>query len=490
MKTYFKYIAIAALTVGASSCNNWLTEETPGVTTRDAYFSTADAAIEVVNAAYVPLMWEYGNTYYSEWFIGDIVSDDALKGGQSLTDMAAVRDMENFKTNTNNELLLGFYRAQWTGVARANLAIDEVNKVPMDDETGSGLTEELKNRLLGEAYFMRALYYFRLVRVYGGMPLIDFVVDSSAKWKQERATRDETFQFIIADLERAQELLPVKSKYTDPDDTGRATKGAAQAMLLKANLYRAGFLEQEGKTAEAQQCYAAARDWGQEVIDSKEYNMLTSYATLWTNAGENSAEGVFEIQYTEDPMSDYGEGEGFTRGTFTVILQRPRNNSFGATGWGFDKPTQNLYDEFEDRDLRRYQTILNPTDEQIQNPSQEIYLGDRYCARKYSMMTDGTGGKMYDLAHATRAPRNYFVIRYADVLLMYAEACCELNQLDDAITQLNKVRARCRMGAFPYTGVIQGETVTFTKTQADLRRAIRHERRVELGMEGHRWFDL
>lgn len=489
---YIKYIIVAAVAVSGTACHNWLTEETPGTTSRDAYFATAAAAVEVVNAAYTPLMWEFGTntTYYSEWFIGDIVSDDALKGGQSVTDMGECRDMENFKTNTNNKLLLGFYRAQWSGVARANLALDEVPKVPLDEVAGSGLTEELRDRLMGEAYFLRAYYYFRLVRVFGGMPLIDYVVDSSGKWAQKRTTRDETFKFILADLERAEKLLIKRSEYTEPDDMGRATKGAAQAMLMKVNLYRAGFLAQEGNTTEAQQCYTLARDWGKKVIESNEYSLLPAYATLWTMAGENSQESVFEIQYTEDPMSDYGEGEGFTRGTFTTILQRPRTSAFGGAGWGFDKPTQNLYDEFEARDLRRPQTILNPTDEQIQNPSQEIYLGTRYCSRKHIMLTDGKDGKMYDLSHATRSPRNYPQIRYADVLLMYAEACCELNELDDAIVNLNKVRKRVRLNGFPYTAVIQGKEVTFARTQADLRTAIRHERRVELAMEGQRWFDL
>jgi hypothetical protein len=485
------YIALSiALSGMLSSCNDWLTGNTPGTTKLSDYFTSISADEQVTTAAYVPLMWEYGNTttYYPEWFIGDVVSDDALKGGQGVTDMAAVRELENFKTNTNNLLLLGYYRAQWQGISRANLAIQEIpNSTVASDEVS------LRNRLIGEAKYLRAYYYFRLVRMFGGMPLIDYVIDSSSKWAQKRSTRDETYQFIIKDLESADSLLWEKSKYDDAD-LGRATVGAADAMLLKVNLYRAGFLAQDGNTEGAKAAYQQAKKWGEKIIASGQYSLLPNYADNFLLTGENGKESVFEIQYTEDPTSDYGEGEGFTRGTFTLILTRSRSATIcgGAAGWGFNKPTQNLYNEFEPNDVRLNATILNPTDEQIETPAQEIYLGDRYCTVKYDMYKDNNGSP-YKLTHDSRGPVNNRQIRYSDVLLMYAEACCELGDATDltlAKNALNQVRARAGMASFPYTSTIQGKTVTFSDNQTDLRTAIRHERRVELGMEGHRWFDL
>ena len=486
MKTnrFFTYMTVAMATFIVTSCNDWLTEETPGTSTRDEFFTSGETAKEVVTAAYVPLMWEYGSTYYPEWFIGDVVSDDALKGGQTLTDMADVYDMENWKTNTNNTLLLDFYRAQYQGVGRANLALDEIQKI----KTTSTFTINLKTRYIGEAKFLRAMYYFRLARVFGGVALVDYVVDSSNKWKQIRSSRDSTFQFIIRDLQSADSTLWLKSKY-DAADLGRATKGAAEAMLMRVNLYRAGFLSQQGNTREAQKCYAEVKKYGELLNASGEYSLCEKYFDNFTLVGENGKESVFEIQYTEDPQSDYGEGEGFTRGTFTCILQRSRSTQFGG-GWGFDKPTQNLYNEFEADDQRRDETILNPTDEQIETPAQEIYLGDRYCNRKYSMYTDGPDGGIYTLSHASRGPLNYKIIRYSDVLLMYAEACCELGNLVEAKNALNEVRSRVGLNAFPYMATIQGKNVTFSDNQSDLRTAIRHERRVEFAMEGQRWFDL
>ncbi|MBR1803921.1 MAG: RagB/SusD family nutrient uptake outer membrane protein [Muribaculaceae bacterium] len=486
MKIARYIIVMVTAMAGLSSCNDWLTEDTPGTNKRGDYFVNTETAIEVVDAAYVPLMWEYGtkSTYYSEWFIGDIVSDDALKGGGSLSDMADAYDMENFKTNVDNSLLRGFYEAQWQGIQRANLALESIE--PLEVDMDAQFTEAMKARLLAEAHFLRAYYYFRLVRVFGGMPLNDRVVDSSNKINHERASQLETYDFIIADLLAAQEALPLKSKYA-ATDMGRVTQGAAQAMLLKAYLYKAGFQKQQGENAS--DSYAQAVKWGEEVVKIKQYSLCPTYFDNFTLAGENGQESVFEIQYIEDPRSDYGEGEGFSRGTFTLIMQRPRSGfNDSETGWGFDRPTQNLYDEFETGDLRRDATIMQQESGEIDETS--LYLGNSYYNRKYAQTTDGPNATWYHLTHHSRGPLNYRLIRYSDALLMYAEACCELGDLAPAVTALNRVRSRVNLPSFPYTATIQGQSVAFTSSQADLRRAIRHERRVELAMEGNRWFDL
>ena len=454
------YIICIACTAGLVSCESWLLDPTPGVTQLEDYFAGGGSALQTTNAAYVPLMWEYNTTYFPEWFIGDVVSDDALKGGQSVGDMSDVFDMENFKTTPENTLLLDFYRAQYQGISRCNLGLSEIPAMSPD----SVMSANTQSRFIGELEFLRAMYYFRLVRVFGGVPKVLTPVYSSNDWKQPRATKDEIYTQIISDLTDANGKLWRKSEYK-AEDLGRATKGAAQAMLLKANLYIKN--------------YSEAKRWGDSIMLSNEYTLVPKYADNFTLAGENGSESVFEIQYMEDPTSDYGEGDGYTRGTFTVILTRSRSSKLGG-GWGFNKPTQNLYNEFEAGDPRRDATILNPTDAQIETPSQEIYLGSRYLSRKYMMMNDD--GSFYKLAHATRGPINYKLIRYSDVLLMYAEACCELNQLSPAKAALEQVRARARgsnsaiLPAFPYG--------SYSDDQDGLRKAIRHERRVELAMEG------
>ena len=483
------YSALALATLSLSSCNDWLTEETPGTTKVSEFFTSLSTAEAVVNAAYVPMTWEFGTTYYPEWYFGDIVSDDALKGGQDINDGADLRELENFKANSDNEILLEYYRAQWQGIQRANLAIDEIPTTRIETEGDEAEKQaKYRDRYLGEAYFLRGFYYFRLARMFGGMPLIDYVIKSSNQWAQTRSTMDKTLNFAIEDFKRAENLLWKKDEYSN-EELGRATKGAAQAMLLKANLYRADYLRNAGNETEAQKYFAEAAKWGKEVIQSRQYSLWPNYLDNFRLANENGRESVFEIQYTEEATSDYG-GEGYTRGTMTTILQRSRSSAFGEAGWGYDRPTQNLYNEYEAGDARRDETILVPTDEQIETPAQEIYCGDRMLNRKYAMYNDGTNGGIYKLAHATRSPKNNIQIRYADVLLMYAEACCESGDLPSAKSALKEVRDRAGLSQFPYTAVIQGQTVTFNDNQEDLRKAIRHERRVELAMEGHRWFDL
>ena len=152
--------------LGLASCTDWLTEKGPGTTELGDFFTSGETAIQTVNAAYVPLSWEFNNTYFCEWFIGDVASDDALKGGQNIGDMADAYDIENFKTVSTNTLLLDFYRAQFQGIGRCNLVLANVPGM----ETDETMDEKTKERLIGEAYFLRAYYYFRLVRLFGGVP--------------------------------------------------------------------------------------------------------------------------------------------------------------------------------------------------------------------------------------------------------------------------------------------------------------------------------
>ena len=471
MKT-LKYYIFALLLV-FTGCRDYLTEIEPGTTLLNDFFTSTAAAKQNVTGCYVPLMWEYNNTYLSEWFIGDIVSDDALKGGGSTSDMADAYDMENWRTTSQNTLLLDFYRAQYQGIARCNLAIKYITN--MEIGTDSIFTPTMKNNLLGEAHYLRAYYYFRLVRVFAGVPITTEVIDNSDNWGVPRASTEQVYNLILEDLTKANYMLPVRSAMK-AEDLGRATKGAAQAMLLKVNLYMASPYWNKQLAQEPATYFAAAKQWGDSIIASGEYSLRPNYEDNFTLAGENGQESVFEIQYMEVPWGDYGEGFGFTAGSFTQILTRSRSSLIGG-GWGFNHPTQNLYDEFEPSDIRRDVAILNPVDSLIETPSVEIYLGSRYLNNKYGMYRDpadqGGGYGKWSL-HATRGPLNNRQIRYADVLLMYAEAALGAGDEATARTYINMVRTRVGLSEI---------------TLAD-NASLRHERRVELAMEGHRWFDL
>ena len=477
-KNIFRKIAFGTLAVSASvmatSCNDWLTEDSPGSTKLEDFFTSGAACLQTVNGCYTPLGWEYNNTYYPEWMIGDIASDDALKGGQNVADGKDAYDIDNFKTNANNVVVLDYYRAKYQGIIRCNLALREVEAYEPDET----LTQEEKDRYLGEAYFLRGLYYFQLVRVFGGVPMVDFVIDSADKWQQPRATEAEVYAHILSDLQEAEARLWDKNKYSE-EDAGRATRGAAQALLLKVNLYMKNYDE--------------AYTWGKKFMDEQYqtgiYSLFGDYAQNFTLGGENGSESVFEIQYMADPTSDYGQGNGFSRGTFSTILTRPRMSALGGNaGWGWNHPTQNLYDEFEPGDPRREMTIGVP-DAEAQSEIEVTYLGSPYYNIKTAYYE---GGAFPSLDHASRSPLNYRLIRLSDVMLLYAEAALESGRdISAAKNMLELVRARARaqastanaLPAFPnYLG--------FADNTESLRQAIRHERRVELGMEGHRWFDL
>lgn len=454
-------------------CNSWLGEPSPGATKLEDFYVSGEACVQTVNGCYNPLQWEFNSTYFSEWFIGDIASDDALKGGQNVADHGDAYDIDNFKVNPNNAILLDYYRAKYQGISRCNLAIQQIGAYEEDDT----LSEEMKNRLLGEAHFLRAFYYFQMVRVFGGVPLVTEPIDSSDKWKQERATAEQIYEQIISDLTFAEANLWKKSKYS-AEDLGRATRGAARAMLCKVYLYMKD--------------YDNAYKWGKIFADEeygKEYTLCSNYADNFTLAGENGPESVFEIQYAAEPTSDYGEGFGFTRGTFSVILTRPRMSALGGnSGWGFNHPTKDLYAEFEEGDARREVAIGVP-DKVAQEEVEVTYLGSPYYNNKTCM---SEGGNFPALDHATRGPLNYRLVRASDVLLLYAESALESGKdISAAKWALEEVRKRARANAtgsnpLPAFPAYRG----YGDNTESLRDAIRHERRVELAMEGHRWFDL
>lgn len=465
---YIITVLFASLSLG--SCHDWLTEQAPGKTDINDFFTSGDAATQCVNAAYVPMQWQFGVTFFPEWFIGDVCSDDAVKGGENLQDQETLYDMCNFKTTSSNQSLLDFYRAQFQGVGRANLAIERISAMKLDES----LDEKLRDRLIGEAKFLRAFYYFRLVRVFGGVPLVETPIYSSDDWRQPRATADRIYELIFKDLEDAEGKLWLKSEYPD-EDLGRATKGAAQALLLKTHLQKREYDE--------------ARKWGAKFLEEQasEYDLCADFFDNFTFDGENGIESVFEIQYMEEGTSDWGGGipgggMGATRGNCDPIMTRPRSSLWigkGNSGYGFDKPSVDLCKEFGKEhdgdptgDPRFEYTVFIPADEQIESPAQEIHYGNRNINRKF--LFEQKDGTFPIILNSVRCPLNRTEIRLADVLLMYVEACIESNtDVDKAAIQLNRVRTRAGLGSVEAT-----------------RENLRHERRLELAMEGHRWFDL
>lgn len=494
MKRYTVITILAVLPV-LMSCQGWLMEVPAGTQTPEEYYVNGQSCATVVVGCYAPMQLQYRDgSYMDEWFFGDICSDDAFKGGQTIEEDANLLDMENFRVNSDNDILLQFYRIQYVGIARCNRAIRDIAKV----ETDEYMDISLRARYVAEAQCLRAFYYMRLVRIFGKVPYVTDVIEGSSQMNYGRAELQTIWNGIVSDLKNAEIFLWNKSEYPD-SDLGHVTKGTAQALLVKAFLTGHEYLDGvDGRTA-----YENARYWGEQIVSSTQYDLCPDWWDNFTLAGENGIESVFEIQYTDDPTSDWGAGGH--RGSLTCRQQRCRSSNFtdGSAGWGYDRPSKDLYDEYEPGDPRRDMTIHVLSEDEVNNPQEDFYGGQiRTVSLKYAMMTDGEDGGVYKIdANNPRDPINTKEIRYADVLLMYAEACVECEDLQTAKSLLEKVRSRARGGdsgilpAFPdyeiriWTGAGY-EKRQLQDTPEDLRSAIRHERRVELAMEGHRWFDL
>lgn len=493
MKKYI-YISLACVAILLTACRDYITELSPGTQLLEDFYVNGSAAEQNVTGCYTPAIWEYNVTYFPEWFIGDVMSDDALKGGQHTNDMETVYDMENWKTIPSNTYVRDHYITCYQGIARCNLAIQYVAQMKND----STMDERTQKRYLAEAHFMRAYYYFHLVRIFGGVPLTLQVENDAERWEMKRNSVEEVFNQIIADLKIANEGLWLRTEYPDKD-LGRATKGAAQGMLQKVYLYMASpyWHDKYLQSMDQAELYRQSRLWGDSIIKSGVYKLMKApehnYEYNFTLEGENNRESVFELQYMEVNWGSYGDGSGghngYTAGSFTQILIRSRSPKIGG-GWGFNHPTWNLYNEFEPGDPRRDVAILNPDESMMANPLEEIYLGSPLLNNKYGMYretADSKSGIGIWGYHDSRGPLNRAYMRYADNLLMYAEACLALGDEPTAKDYINEVRDRVGLGKVgTYSFSVNGVKIDHPTTE----QCLRHERRMELAMEAHRWFDL
>jgi starch-binding outer membrane protein, SusD/RagB family len=443
---------VACLTLAA--CTKEFLEKKPivGVTEENFYRTEADA-VAAVNAAYAPLQFQLSPAGHFRWFWGDIMSDDAVKGGSGDNDVNALLQLETFRGQSNTDLLESEWGADFEGIYRANVVLEKVPPIEMD--------AKLKARILGEAKFIRAWNFYNLVTMFGGVPKADHVLAPS-EYNLPRASADEIWDLIEKDLNEASADLWRRSEYPVAD-LGRVTKGAAQALLVKTYLWRKKWEE--------------AKNLAAEIVASNEYQLTPNYADIFTLDGENNAESVFEIQYMNASGGNWGKNNA-NEGSFTNVFQRARGQ---FAGFGFNIPTQGFVDEFFKEgfeDPRLKSTVFR-----VGEP-----MGDRgiftiaatgdlpytFYSKKYF------SNKSEDAPFGDAAPNggtNDRVIRYADVLLMHAEAAFQTSDEGTARTSLNRVRARAGVPDITLTGTA-------------LLEAIYRERRIELGLEAHRFFDL
>lgn len=447
MKTIFKTVKVITLTgcislFTLSSCSDDLNIKPEGQITPEGFFST-DRAVELVNAIYNNLL-QWPQHSFSWNGVSSIISDDADKGSDP-GDTGADKDQLDALTFTSTSLSFNdVWGANFRGITRSNTAIGIISS---PDVT---LDEAFKNRLLGEAHFLRAYFYFNLVRMFGDIPKLDRILDPNVPEDLAavsiRVPQAEIYDLIISDLTFASENLSNRSQM----EVGRATSGAALTMLAKVQMYLKNWNEVKRLT--------------DEVIASGQYNLQADYASLWRESSENGTESIFEVQGVGGPLNLGVQGY--------VVSQSVR----GQWGWGFNTPTEDLVNAYDAQgdDIRKNATIIFAGEtmwdgeQVIQSPPNPRYNEKAYLSR----VAETFNGNDWE------SNKNIRVLRFAEVLLMNAEALNELGQSSAALIPLNKVRMRVSL-----------PDVT-TTDQTQLRTAIWNERRLELAFEHDRWFDL
>lgn len=455
-------VAIASL-FSFSGCKKFLDTQRQGQYTEDNYPYPGGSGPydQFIFGAYNDLR-SYSVHVFGFLHATSIRSDDADKGSTPADGGADSNGMDNFPVITNS----GHANSLWTG----NLGL--VNKCnntlfQIKNNTNIVATPDIKIQTEAEARFLRGYAYFNLVRFFGRVPLFDsLVTDPTAQNNKPQSSPAQLYAFIESDLQFAAANLPLN---WDPRFVGRATRGAANGLLAKVYLY--------------QQKWALAMSTANMVMTSGQYNLSTPYSKIFEEDGENSPESVFEIQGTADASVPTSNGIQYTQ------VQSVRGSGIWNLGWGFNSPSPQLANAYEPNDPRRARTILFTST--ATTPGFTMYgeltpvglPNPRYNQKVYT-----TAARRASVGSNSGWWMNIRILRYADVVLMYAEAANELGgtaNMDLAKAALNSVRARARVGA--PGGTLPDITTT---DQNVLRDAIRQERRVELGMEHERFFDI
>lgn len=443
---YIKISLIFLLSLTIVQCSDDFLEKTPPDTINIGNYPTnEEELITLVNGAYQPLQWP--KLYNMRMWTSDIFAGNSIVGAGGGEDGIETINLANFVTNTANEGVLDLWRGPWPGILRSNIVLTAAPGLDIDSE--------IKNRCMGEAYFLRANYYFILVRFFGDVPLITEPQNSSSNLYPGRDPKAEVYAQIISDLENAIELLPGKEQYADADK-GRASKGSAVGMLAKVHLTLGNWQQVVTLTTQ---------------LEGMGYSLNDNYADNFNPATENSNESLFEIQYVDNAGYDFWSNEN--QSSWTSTFMGPRGSGMVAGAYGWNQPTQEFVDQYEPNDARKDVTILyegGPLFDGLAYDASYSFTG--YNVRKF--LVPLSISPTYD-----NSPLNFPVLRYSDVLLMKAEALNELGQTAQAETPLNAVRNRAGL-----------DNITSGLSQAAFREVVLKERRIELAFEGHRWFDL
>ena len=450
------FIAVAAMATVAGGCSrDFLNTKPVGRDLEINYYQTEEQAFEALVSIYDVLQWndQYGFTMFR--FLLNVASDDTYAGGSDASDQPSWVATDNFTWTPTLGPQGGFWRKNYKGIYRANLFLEKIDAI--DDAS-----ESFKIRSKAEARFLRAKFYFDLVRLFGNVPLIDHTLQPSEYYTITQASPSEIYAFIEDDLKLAIEDLP---ETVSSVQLGRVTKGAAQALLARVYL----FMDDEDLMDDvAALC--------QEVISSGVYDLEDNYGDIFTKSGEFCKESVFEIVHSENSTSDWGRfGSGHSEGNVGVQFcgMRDYNGPDYSPGWGFCPVTEDL-ESFMSNDPRYQHTIID-ADNLAGAEYSPGYQNTGFFMKKYAPLSSNFPP---DGEPALNWGNNIREIRYADVLLMAAEGLVRSGGSEGtARSYVNQVRVRAGVPGMSASGT-------------QLLEDIYNGRRMELATEGHRYFDL
>lgn len=437
------------------SCNdNILDKANPNEFTPQSFYKNGDQIVGAVNAAYSSL--QSLDLFCREYFfLHDMRGDDVASGGGQLETHRA--QLLTGTHDASNGVLMQVWRGWYRLIHQANQVIENAPNAT------ENVTEQLKLRVVGEAKFLRALAYFDLVTVWGGVPLMDTYAKAIGEDKP-RASVEDVYALIIADLQTAITNLPLKAEY-NASNVGRANKEAAQNLLARVYMQRGQ--------------YSLAEPLLEAIIDGGAFNNWSSvsYIENFREENEFNAESLFEVAFTEANGGSSWDASG--QGTSTEVTFR--GQEYGPNAWRNLIPSTSLMEEYEKvadgdaKDDPRYNNTF-------------YFIGDTYS--NGTKVLENWGWKKYQKIYKAdnedqRSGINMRVMRYAEVLLNMAEVQNALGNDGDAIDYLNEVRSRTgvEMPAYP--------TANYpVNSAAEVFRAIVHERRVELAGEQIRNRDI
>lgn len=465
MKNIFKISILSMLsllTIMACS-DDYLEKEIYGRKSTEEFYKTDQDAFRATMAVYDILQYHYNNGWSSNYLVKTLPSDEGTAGGGGSGDQPQYQNLDDYTYDSQNGGVLGAWRMAYFGIFRANKVINLVEP-----------TNDYRKGLIAEAKALRAYNYFEVVSMFGDVPLI-LEEPEQSEYEQERIAAETVYNQIEKDLRDAIDVLPLKSEYSAADQF-RISKGTAQALLGKAYLY--------------QEQWDSAAYFLDAVISSNEYDLHDNFADNWTEAGEFGKESLFEVQFVNTLEYDWGnfpwDNGRLQENNIHIQLMGPRGDFYTPApgdsliaGWGFLYPSEKIYDAFVNAgdSARKVNTLMSEAELEAAGgewTGDNVWDYNGILRRKYGTYIGQTdAGSVAELNYGT----NWRLIRYADVLLMAAEAYYRSGDEGRARTELNKVRDRADLADTNASGNA-------------LFEAIVTERQLELAFEGFRFLDL